>query len=280
MDEPETPTIPLETLDKLSGLLPANAWTSTVPIMILHGETLRQHGTGTLLRIADAFFLVTAAHVLTEAANHNAKITVGAAGHIHPLQIAGQAHVAADDSLDVAIWRLSNDSVKFLSNNTFLHLSDIFPPDEFDDDFYFVCGFPTESSTTATQPDDVAQIAPLQFCTYKYEGDGGNLEGYNAEYHVLLNANRQYLTRGSGAARDFPNKVFGLSGCPIWKARAMGVPQDQWKPGQAKLVAVQTSAYPKEPMHKILKGTTWKAVSSLIAEVYSDLKPSFGIYYK
>ncbi len=264
----------------ISALLPAVAWTSTVPIMVMYKETLAPHGTGTLFRIADAHFLITAAHVLEQAEEHQAIITVGARGQIHPLQIAGKAFKSSDDSLDVAIWRLDDKSVGFLAGNTFLSLADIYTPETLTDDFYFVCGFPCEHSTSATTADEVAQNAPFQFCTTFYDGDKNRAPGFDPKVHVLLSAGREYLYKGEGADRNMPERFNGFSGCSIWIARAMREPRSSWKPGQAKLAAIQTCAYPNRKRHEILRGTTWKAVGSLIVAVYPELRPAFEIVYR
>ena len=71
--------------DDLSRLLPATAWQSTVPILAWHQGMLRQHGTGTLFRIADTSFLVTAAHVILIAVQAKAHLAIGQSPHGHPL---------------------------------------------------------------------------------------------------------------------------------------------------------------------------------------------------
>src|SRR5258706_9329117 len=45
--------------EKVAGEIPSRAWDSTFPIVIAHDGAVHQFGTGTLLRIADCFFLVT-----------------------------------------------------------------------------------------------------------------------------------------------------------------------------------------------------------------------------
>jgi hypothetical protein len=269
-----------ELLDEISLLLPDVAWKSTVPIFVILGETLAPHATGTLLRIAEAHFLVTAAHVLETAEKYKAEIAVGVIGNAHPLKIAGASFKSTDDALDVAIWRLSDKSVEFLSANTFLQLRDIRTPDRFDDDFYFVCGFPCEHSNSSSSTAQRATVQPFQFCTTLFNGDIKATPGFNADLHVLLDGARDHLHKGTGADVAFPNRFNGMSGCPIWKAQALGVPRESWKPGQAKLVAVQTCAYPNHKVHRILRGTTWKAVGSLIVAVYPELRPSFDLYYR
>ncbi len=269
-----------ELLARIASLLPEIAWTSTIPIMVMYDGKLGLLGTGSLFRIADAHFLVTAAHVLERANEHKAPILVGSTGYTHPLQIGGGSFKAADDSLDVAIWRLSEKTVGCLNNNTFLCLQDVLALDRFDDDNYFVCGFPCEHSTVAATETEVAQAAPLEFCTTLFHGDTSDAPGYSPAHHILLSADRKFLYKGRGPDRSLPDSFGGLSGCSIWKANASGRAQELWKPGQAKLVAVQTCAYPPRKTHKMLRGTAWREVGGLIGAVFPELKPSFGLYYR
>src|SRR3990172_5522157 len=58
-------TLSQEVLNKrISDCIPAEAWESTVGIIIVVDKILHQFGTGTLFRVADRSFLVTAAHVI------------------------------------------------------------------------------------------------------------------------------------------------------------------------------------------------------------------------
>src|SRR3990172_5931976 len=58
-------TLSQEVLNKrISDCIPAEAWESTVGIIIVVDKILHQFGTGTLFRVADRSFLVTVAHVI------------------------------------------------------------------------------------------------------------------------------------------------------------------------------------------------------------------------
>jgi hypothetical protein len=52
-------------------LIPEEAWKSTVAIISVSGKTLRPFATGTLLRVADEYFLLTAGHVINEALKYD-----------------------------------------------------------------------------------------------------------------------------------------------------------------------------------------------------------------
>lgn len=94
--------------------IPALAAASTVVIASSKNGLARQIGTGTLLAVADARFVVTAAHVVNEAieAEFELQISTGKlSGRLLPLRdtwmvslpIQGQGR----DYLDVAVYRLT-----------------------------------------------------------------------------------------------------------------------------------------------------------------------------
>ena len=74
---------------------PSYAWDSTVPIVIANEGTVNQFGTGTLFRVANHFFLVTAGHVIKQACELGKTLGIGGSddGHF----IAGAQ--AVDDAL-------------------------------------------------------------------------------------------------------------------------------------------------------------------------------------
>jgi hypothetical protein len=63
-------------LRSLSASIPTTVNSSTVPIVKSHWPALRQLGTGTLFKIADRHFVVTAGHVLEDAAKNDATLAI------------------------------------------------------------------------------------------------------------------------------------------------------------------------------------------------------------
>lgn len=66
---------------RLESVIPARAWKSTVVIVRAQKPDVIQLGTGTLFRIADKSFVVTAAHVIRAASDLNQTVGIGGAGN-------------------------------------------------------------------------------------------------------------------------------------------------------------------------------------------------------
>jgi hypothetical protein len=70
-----------------------------------------------------------------------------------------------------------------------------------------------------------------------------------------------------------PDKLDGISGCSIWKMNALGFPRESWTIDRARIVAVQTGEYKK----RVVKGTVWPVVATLMRQAFPDLEPSFNL---
>src|SRR5438874_712036 len=101
-----------------SAQVPSWAWDCTVPVVIVHEGAVHHFGTGTLFRVADHFFLVTAGHVVKQACDRGKTLGIGGSEGANFIALSGEALVSSegqfetsDDPLDIALHRFSPDAV-------------------------------------------------------------------------------------------------------------------------------------------------------------------------
>lgn len=234
-----------------------------------------QHGTGTLLRIADRYFLVSAAHVLRQAHDGQAILFLGSQDDKGLLQLYKNFQCVRadrfDDSLDVAVSELDQEMVDHLGAHRFLGLMDIVTQDcSSEEDIYLVTGYPT-AIATKWQPGQSTMILPRwSLLTALYTGKK-NFTTYQKGHNILLQRSGNTVSIGE-LDIPMPPKLEGISGGGIWKTNYAAL-QDGWTADKAKLVAVETSVFANA-----IKGTSFKAVAKLICQAYPELRPSFELY--
>jgi hypothetical protein len=179
------------------------------------------------------------------------------------------------DPYDLAIWDLPEATVQHLqSEHTFLTAAAVDYMADFIDDLYFVCGFPCALATPAIEDGSTASLTPMHLVTSLYvaQPDEKPLPGHDRKYHVVLNYNRANTVPETRNAKTLPKKLHGVSGGAIW--RGYFRPTNSLKPGQAKLVAVQTCVY---PVTNAIRGTTLDAIARLIQITWPDVRPCFKL---
>jgi hypothetical protein len=276
----------------LEARVPPLAWNCTVPIVIAHEGNVHHHGTGTLLRIADHHFLVTAGHVFKQAAQHGKSLGIGGASDGRFIGLSGNTLVSAegqygsaDDPLDIGLHVLSPSAVGRLSSRQFVTLGDVDFEPQTNAAVYTLFGYPAIWSKPSCSDSDPLQFRPLQYTTLGYDRDVDALENYQEVLHLLLDARLQGITGDdgrpvsfcdlSGQAAEFPRKLGGISGCSVWRIGGFSRSSDLRDPERARLVAVQTSVYHSK---KAIKATRWIAVSTLIHGAFPELRPALGLW--
>jgi hypothetical protein len=197
----------------------------------------------------------------------------------------GLQNSTGNNPLDVAVYALNEDQTTRLGHRRFLKLGDVSFSEDFSHGYFLISGFPQIWSTECDETLDTMKLRLLQFSTFAYQGSTAALNGYDARYHLLLDAKpeelldesggkMQFRTR-SGASATMPNDLPGVSGCSVWQIGDLRTPADQWRANQAKLVAVQTGVYPNRAL---IKATRWIAASTLIHSAFPELRPAIQLY--
>jgi len=276
--------------NKIASRIPSCAWDSTVPIVIAHDGEIHQFGTGTLFRIADHFFLITAGHVIKDATKNNKTVGIGGSDDNYFIALTGNAQVSSEgqygthvDPFDIGLYLLLPEAVARMKHKQFLFLSDIEFVEQSPTAVYSLFGFPAVWASPHPSAPNTLRYKAFQYTAYRYDRDTSILKEFQDRFHLLLDAQLTEATDNEGnllSSHDsdtstlFARGLGGISGCSIWRVGDLTLPVDQWKSDQARIVAVQTGVYHSQ---RVIKATRWIAVSTLIYEAYPELRPAMEL---
>ena len=234
----------------------------------LAGRT-HQLGTGTFFRAADFSFMVTAAHVLREGKRHDALLrlldgesTNGLVRYRDVVLPKWRAYVGGDP-VDVAIVPLTDKVVASLGNRSFLRLDDVAVRPTHPGGCW-VMGYPDEM-VAYTECDKKLTYRPFLLAAPLVEPKS-SLENFDEKYHFVLDARRDELWWPDGTPAEMPDKLGGISGCPVWQ---VAWPDGRWQLEHVRIVGVQTAYYRKS---SLVKATQWGAVAAILREYRPELR--------
>ncbi len=267
--EKKHPTYPrdVETANRVQRELTLHIDAAVLPIFCgAEGYDPRLRGTGTLYKIADRHFLVTAAHLIEE----GLVLFTARRGISDALIPLGRATYYGDP-FDLAVFSLSSEDVQHLPGAQFLNAASIAFPVEACPDTYYIYGYPCEWETPYEKGRD-GEIIPLVVTTTPYDGEVPDYVDYNPYIHVLIDTEKKDFRGADNSEFLLPRKLVGMSGSSIWNVNPKGKTWDTWTPDDAKIVAVQVSAFPNST-HAVSKGTRWMNVGRLLHEKFPELRP-------
>lgn len=247
-------------------MIPIHLRTS-VPIFTraIEFNHVRPIGTGSLFRVGDHFFLVTADHVLKYldgktddhlvVMNRERSVQFGVGGEVH-------GTVAGSD--DVGILRLPSESLPSFDGLTFLTTTDIDISRPDPGERYGFCGYPEEFSVRTPG-------SPFFYNTVLAEPEGP-LRDFDPEVNFLLAMDEARTRTPTGRLTKFPVSLGGISGCAVWRITQGGAAAT-WTSGQARVVGIETGVYGAGPVKKI-KASSWALVLGMIRQQYPALRPS------
>jgi hypothetical protein len=265
---------------------------STVAIVGGRSPVVRQIGTGTLLAIADARFVVTAAHVLVQVKELGMTVGIsgGHAGNFTALPgdwivTSADAGSNDNDAHDVALYKLNDRQVDRLDGVEFVRIGDVSFSDNLSSGYFVVCGFPGMWSTVSDSDDAVMKSKLLQYGTYPFMGSTTALNGYDPRRHFLLQGTSDstldhngeptaFRTR-SGHSADMPRDLGGVSGCSVWMIGDFRTPVPNWSRQSARIVGIETGVFHERGA---LKATRWNAVASVLHSAFPELRPVIEMY--
>lgn len=272
--------------------LPDQAWKSAIAIIEAEpiNETLCPFGTGTLFRVADESFLVTAGHVAKDAEKGDIPLCVPTSGnsfvqlHGSWIRSADNQYGSYEDPFDIAVLKLTSKVVEKLAEDSFLRLSEVNYEEDLSKGIFALFGYPSKLSAPSTKSETQLLVRPFQLVTYAYTGTIKYIKGFQERFHLLLNAEPTDITGVSGEPvalidregnpLDFPKGLGGISGCSVWRIGRQDKAIERWGEEKPRIVAVQTGVYTK-----IIKATRWIGVSTLIHSAFPELRPALGIWY-
>jgi hypothetical protein len=291
-EDSHQPTNPADLVAAMALCVPDTAAASTVAVVGAKALSVRQLGTGTLLAVADAHFVVTAAHVLRQALSHGMTLGVSSGDKQNftattsdwMLTTSSEGH-ASDDKFDVAVYRLSAPELQRFVGVSFIRIADVSFERDLASGYFVVCGHPGIWSTTPGASETLMKSGLLQYGTYAFSGSTSALDGYHPEQHFLLEATRStmldptgkpvvFRTR-SGHHANMPNDLAGVSGSSVWMIGDLRLAVGTWAKNNARIVGIQTGVYPSRGA---IKFTRWSAVTTLIHSAFPDLRSTIAMY--
>lgn len=238
----------------------------SVPICAqLKGGDPRQLGSGSFLRIATDWFLVTASHVVEDLfppralkSGHANDCDVLVPGQDDAL-VTLSGHVTGTFSHDVAVLRLGDPS-PIRDRWRPITLSEVVRPADPAAGWYHFAGWPIERSQKVQ---GVFQAEKYRFtCSH----DPTGVE-HVPEHQVVLPISLTGHVTFAGEAVSVPH-LEGVSGAPVWRIFPNGSARLE-----PRLAAVQTG-YVDQNQHWYVKATRWPVVRTLITRACPGLVES------
>jgi hypothetical protein len=263
---------------------------STVAIVASAGGVVSQLASGFLLAIADARFVVTAAHVLDQAIARQAVIGVTARPYKFAVPRSDWIRSTppdpgAHDFLDVAIYKLPDSELERFDVTRFLRLSDLCFDRKLDNGYFLLCGFPNLWSTTADQATKTINFKMIQYSGPEYSGDVVGLAFYDRENHLLIEADEEnsfapdgremHMRTRSGFRAPFPGDLKGASGCGVWQIGSLSAPASTWTSQDAKLIGFFTATY---TTRRLIRATRCWAITTAVWNAYPELRGAIKLH--
>jgi hypothetical protein len=274
---------------RMREFVPRHAWQSVVAIVVAKKPSVYLLGTGSLFQIADQHFVVTAAHVIKLAHEHDK--TIGISGDsnslisVHGNWISSTSD-SEDDPFDVAIYLLPDNTIQRLSQFRFFRLADVNFSEQSKTTIFTVFGHPEIWSLPSHNEKEKVQLKGLEYTACTYERSNEALIGYDHRYHLLLDAEAKQVTwtdgsvaefrRKDGTDATFPLDLKGMSGGPVWTIGDLDIPPQSWPRVAPSLVGVQTGVY--QPS-QVIRVTRWVAVTTLIYAAFPELRSVLDLFF-
>jgi hypothetical protein len=267
---------------------------STVAVICTtQGKSVVQIGSGTLLAIADARFLVTAAHVALAVKNIEGTPGIVALIANSHTALSGEWTLSASDAgtlqgdkYDIALYRLNDDEQRRLSGCDFVRISDVDFTSDLSNGYFVLCGFPNVWSVSSDTPSATMVLKPLLYGAWSYAGPSAGLKGFDTNHHLLLQASPEVMLDHVGRAASMrtrsghwvgmPGGLRGISGCSVWMIGDVTRPASTWSRQRARIVGVETGVF--EGADPTIKASKWRAVVSLIYAAFSDLREPINFH--
>lgn len=242
----------------------------TLPIHVVHGDGAPiAHGTGVLLRIADASFLMSCAHVLKKASEPDARLLIPSEDGT-PLVVLGGVDYrwTEDERVDLGCALLPADVVPLVpSSKKFLRLSDLDLDRTLRKGVYNVTGYPVE---TTERKNNNINSSPISFTTYLHPD---RLDDHVETVTIALIFEANATGDLTGKPSRMPH-LGGISGCGIWRLADMDHPAPRsWSPEEhVKLVGIEHGFVPGA-----IKGSHVAELIHMIGIDFPDLRASIDL---
>ena len=261
---------------------------SSVLIVAAKRPRFGPFATGVLFQVADVCFVITAAHAIRDA--YKASVTIGMECDGNSFFVFHRdfslLDVASfkdfDDTIDIALYQLSDGEIDRLTSKRFLRQSDV--GNVSDNGICTVFGYPGVLTNSPTEGDRL-EPRGLTLTVPVYTGSTASLLTFDLRYSFLLDPNwrssgvdgqdlqmSDLSARALNTSRDYK----GMSGGPVWMIATSGTNPISWHRDLPKLVGLQIGVYPESGL---LRVTRWSTVLGFIKMVHPELAPSIDLVF-
>jgi len=246
------------TIDRALAGLPESC---TVPVFAERSRYILPIATGTLVTLADEFFLVTAAHAIAAVAREGLPLCVGDLHGAKVFDLREEIIFTRSTSpVDVAAWRLSTEDVQLFRHKRFLTLEDlwIFDLDPGAGPF-FLRGYLADWQGAAgpDMPKGFVNSARIYMSRYR---EPAPVKFYDPPMHLLFTENAQNIFGPNGERLALPSSGYdGISGSGVFVVSLRG--------HRHRLVAITTGVHPGA-----IQGTRVRHLIELIGSKYPDVQ--------
>jgi hypothetical protein len=254
---------------------------SSAAILVERGPQLGIIGSGTLLRIADESFLITAAHVMTQGERKNLRLVPNLAGPDQIVPLEGEAILDTRDAFDIAAVQLKPQVAQKIDAKRFLCLTQVCFIEDFAEGLFMVFGYP---EMMFSHDKGNLKIILFHHGGPVYTGETSVIPNYEPHVSLLLDADVDE-TRGvdgkpidfryaQGPSAPFPAELKGISGGSVWQI--MRNPHDiRGDSGHAKIVAVEVAVC---QARRCIRATKWKAVRQMLRSAKPELRAAIDMW--
>jgi len=229
-----------------------------------------QCGTGTLFKIGDRRFIITAAHVMeTMSKAEGDPLISDHAPHSAAVPLYDSRAVMFRNKWgDCAVVEVQPAIVEHVPNRRWVTMLDFAYPPPTPNDLYYVCGYP--SQLTETTASGGLSHAAMGFLTFGIGHDG--LGDFDDTLNLAFRGPDGTERTTDGVL--VPSSLKGISGSAVWRVYS-GEPESSWKSDGIKIIGIQTGVYERK---KAIKATVWGAVLQMLWKHFEDLRPSIRLH--
>jgi hypothetical protein len=228
-------------------------------------------GTGVLLRIADASFVLSASHVLERASEATLRIAACVEGSRFVTVSSLDVRRSEDtDHLDVGVVRLNSDDAQRLSMyKKFLRLADVDTAQCMPAGAYLVTGFPSKLTKIDLALNEITANR-FSYLTYL-----AAVEGETPGMTLGLEFRSSVLRHVDGTDVKRMPELKGISGCGIWRlwTEDQTASLDRWDPSWIRLSGIEHAVTAR----RSIRGTIIGHAIGIIARSYPELVPSIRL---
>jgi len=254
---------------------------ATVPFYAVQDDNIVRGRSGILLQVGGEYFILTASHDLKAIVENDIYLYVGwCEEDLVPVPIHDAVfHMSDEESLDVAVIKLSTDSTKkILSTSKPISLRNVARKCSDEKAFYLVSGYPKEWLNIF--PERI-ESTPLNYFCLTYKGDNLPLDQfqYDPKLHLLLGFSRDGKKVNSTDDTPIPSKdgICGISGCGVWRIGGYSPNAiKDWQPEQVLLVGIEHTYWQKQGA---VAATRIQHVLAFLAGGFPNVIPAMDLYY-